>query len=391
MSKQSFIAVLLLSISACGDGSSGPVGPAPTSTISGQVLEAATGAPVVGATVTAGTLSATTGATGNFEIRNVPTGASVTLSVTAAGFETATETFAVAAGTNARNISLARKTNYETSNGFLIHLPPGTGLYRGAMVVIHGGNVDSRPMLRGEFAYYDPFPLSGDVTEYRRRVLLFAEQKRLVVVTAQFNSTSEPNATRYDDMVVAMNQVAQQSGHSELAHAAFLLHGHSLGACSAYGFTRLHAERIVGVIASKGLCAESVDSGAAAAVPIYLIVGENDNTVSASQILSVFTNNRAAGAPWSYGVEAGAGHAQVTNHDLLFGWLGTILDVRVPQTIVPSQPVQLRAVDQTLGWLGNMTTFEVASYASYTADRNRASWLPSQATALEWQGMNAAR
>lgn len=71
-------------LAACGKDA--PPGPAPTTTLSG-VVKAASGAFIQGATVKVGSITATTGADGAFQLQNLPMGGA-TLIATAPSFET---------------------------------------------------------------------------------------------------------------------------------------------------------------------------------------------------------------------------------------------------------------------------------------------------------------
>ena len=99
-------AMLLFAVllSACSDSPGEPT-PTPTATISG-VVRAAFGGPVIqGATVRIGTVVATTGVDGQFELQNVPAGP-VTISASAPDFDPKAENVTLAEGTNTRDIAL---------------------------------------------------------------------------------------------------------------------------------------------------------------------------------------------------------------------------------------------------------------------------------------------
>jgi hypothetical protein len=384
-----FSSLILLSGACGGDRSSGPAGPGPTPTASlaGVVMEAP-GAPIAGARVTVGGVAATTAQDGRFTLQNLVIGESIALAVSAPGFEAYTQTLTLVAGSNNRDITLARRTLYEAS-GFLAYLPPGAATYRGALVILMGGTVDSRPLIRGDITFYNDLPLTGNVADFRRRAMLLAETRRLAVVGVQLSTDFTANLERYNGMVAAMATFAEQSGHPELARSAFLLHGHSRGGCVAYSLARLHSERIIGFINSKSGC-DPVDAAGGRSVPAYFFIGERDDMGLPGPITALFETNRAAGAPWALAIERGADHTQVADLDLIFNWMGAVLDRRLPTSITPEQPVALRAIDQTGGWLGNMTTFAIAAFPSYDQDKLKTSWLPSEATAKEWRAMISA-
>jgi N-acetylneuraminic acid mutarotase len=77
----------------------------PTATVSG-VVTAAGGAVIEGASVEVGTVSATTGADGRFELQNVPVG-SATISTSAPGFVPRSESVSLIAGANTYDVVLS--------------------------------------------------------------------------------------------------------------------------------------------------------------------------------------------------------------------------------------------------------------------------------------------
>jgi hypothetical protein len=96
--------VTSIAAGACGDSDTG--GPTDTATLSG-VVKTAAGAVIPGASVSIGTATATTGADGRFELRNLPVG-SATIVTTADGYEQRSDNMNLYAGTNARDVVLTR-------------------------------------------------------------------------------------------------------------------------------------------------------------------------------------------------------------------------------------------------------------------------------------------
>ncbi len=95
---------LAASLLAAACGGSDPSGPAATAAVSGLV-SATTGAVVNGATVAIGSVTATTGADGRFELRNLPIG-SATITTSAPGFDPRSESISLASGTNTHDVLL---------------------------------------------------------------------------------------------------------------------------------------------------------------------------------------------------------------------------------------------------------------------------------------------
>lgn len=375
------LGALLLVGCGGGGGGGGISGPPATATLSGIVMEAGTNTPLAGATVSLGSSSTKSSANGQFQLQNVPVGIGLSLAVSAPGFAAVTQSVDVRAGANSMNVSLVRNGLYELSD-YLVYLPPQVTTYRGVFVVMFGGTVDTRPLLRGDLSYYQAFPFSGDVAGYRLRMLDFARNHGFAVVGAAFGAQAR-GAEAYASLMNAVNTAGGQAGHVELASAPFILHGHSATACFAYEFAVAHPNRTIGFIAAKSSC--TTDPGAAVAVPGYFFFGENDPVVSAgvnAQMRLHVEQNRARGALWAFAIEPRAGHEQVANQNLLFRWITTLATLRLAPAGSALQPLS-----EAAGWLGDHTTFAIATYPSFTGSPNSASWLPTSETAQDWKAL----
>lgn len=103
------LAAVTLTLSACGGASDSVVVPTPTpapvvtnvGVIDGQVINAASGAPVAGVVVTVGNASATTGADGRYQLPSLPANARTVLTLRATGFAAGLSVADVAAADSA--------------------------------------------------------------------------------------------------------------------------------------------------------------------------------------------------------------------------------------------------------------------------------------------------
>jgi pimeloyl-ACP methyl ester carboxylesterase len=370
-----------LVVGACGG--SGPVEFTATATVSG-VVQSATGAVIQGASVKIGSAAATTGADGRFELRNLPVG-SVAISTSAPRFDPRSENVSLAAGTNAHDVVLTAQTLF-THHNVVAYLPPGPAEYRAAIVFLPGlrdpatGNpLDSRGLVSGNPAGSCSIWCSqAEMAQVRKRSLELAGGNVALIGT----TTLEEQPASYETLLQALSALGTQSLHPELANVPILFVGHSMGGCTAYGFSRVHGARVAGFFTMKGACHNTGPAQAAAAVPGYFLIGAQDAPYRRDNITAVFDAGRAAGAPWALSTDA-FGHGPVVDLDLLFDWIDAVLAARVPATA----GAPLRPVTETAGWLGNRATGEISPYPCYGSPRSSASWLPSQKTALNWQRM----
>jgi pimeloyl-ACP methyl ester carboxylesterase len=368
-------------VAACGG--SDPGGPTAAATVSG-VVKAATGAVIEGASVRIESAAATTGADGRFELRNLPVG-SATIMTSAPRFEARSESVSLTVGTNAHDVVLAQQTIF-THQDVLAYLPPGIAEYRAAIVFLPGlrdpatGNdLDSRGLVRGTSdAACSIWCLPGERAEVRRRALELAGGNVALIGT----TTLVDNAASYATLLQALSELGTQSLHPELANIPIFFVGHSMGGCTAYGFSRVHGARVAGFMTMKGGCHNTGTPAAAAAVPGYFLIGALDAQFRRENITAAFEAGRAAGAPWAVSIDA-LEHHPIADIDLMFDWIDAVLAARLPATA----GAPLRAMTETTGWLGDRSTGAISTYGCYGSTRSSASWLPSRETALNWQRM----
>jgi pimeloyl-ACP methyl ester carboxylesterase len=195
-------------------------------------------------------------------------------------------------------------------------------------------------------------------------------------------TTLVDNSLSYETLLQALSQFGTQSLHPELANVPIFFVGHSMGGCTAYGFTRAHGARVAGFLTMKGACHNTGSAATAAGVPGFFLIGALDEPYRRENITAVFEAGRAAGAPWAVSIDS-FHHGPIIDFDLMFAWIEAVLAARLPATA----GAPLRAITETDGWLGNRSTGAISTFACYGSTRSSASWLPSQETALHWQRM----
>lgn len=271
-----------------------------------------------------------------------------------------------------------------TSGNAVAFLPTGIAQYKAAIVFLPGLRdpatglpLDSRGLVSGT-------PTGGcsiwcspaEIAEVRSRALQLAGGSVALIGT----TTLEDNPASYDALLQALANFGTQSQHPELASIPILFVGHSMGGCTAYGFSRMHGARVAGFFTMKGGCHSPAP--AAAGVPGHFLIGNVDEQYRRTNITAAFEAGRADGAPWAVSIDPFQ-HGPIVDFDLLFDWIDAVLAARLP--LAPGAP--LRAITVTDGWLGDRSNGTISPYACFTSTRSSASWLPSQATALDWQRM----
>ena len=368
-------------VAACGTDA--PGGPAATATVAGFV-RAATGAVIEGASVKIADATATTGADGRFELENLPIGGA-TIVTSAPRFDPRSTSVSLAEGINAHDVVLTPQTLF-TSQNAVAYLPPDVAEYKVAIVFLPGLldpatglPLDSRGLVRGTpdgaCSIWCP---QAEREEVRSRALQLVRGNVALVGTTTLLDNGAGHAT----LLGVLSDVGTQSLHPELADIPIFFVGHSMGGCTAYGFTRVHGARVAGFLTMKGACHNPGPALAAADVPGYFLIGALDEPYRRDNITAVFEAGRAAGAPWAVSTDPFQ-HGPILDFDLMFDWIDAVLTARLPLT--PGAP--LRPVTEASGWLGSRSSGAISTYACYTSTRASASWLPTQQTALNWQQM----
>lgn len=359
----------------------------PSVSLSGTVIEERNGQAVSGARIAVAGVTATTGTTGQFTIPGLATGF-VTITVTAPGFDPLSKGISLDAGVNTVAFTLMPVNTLYSLGAFDVYIPSEVSSVRGVFFVLFGGTGDSRPMIRRDFDFYRtgsvPPEFAAGLPGYRNSLMAFARAQGFAVM----GTTTPPGGPDglHAEIRQALVEVSSSSGHPELAHASLLLQGHSRGGCMAYQVAGQDPERVIGVIpmAPQGVL-PCLNGLLPASVPTYFILGELDIPSFNTAATNEFEQKRGGGAIWALAIERGVGHAWTTNYALVFNWSAAVAARRLPQTIPPGAPVTLLQVSPATGWLGDRISGSVTGYPCFTGDQVKASWLPSEQTARDWQ------
>lgn len=372
---RSLMLVLTLFIAAaCSDGTAIT---SPRPTMLGIVRSASTNAPVAGAQVVLGNSVDTTDVNGRYVFIHLTPGAAK-LQVNAAGFDSLSVDVTVTSGEVEKNVQLKRRTLFDVGE-FSAYIPDSVS-YVFAVLVALGG-----PDTRG-FSAGTPFgaPLPGveaSLQEFGAQLREMARVQNLAIIGTSM--AAMPNGPASDQLIRdALDAIAKKSGRAEIANAPILLYGLSGGGPEASGFTARNPERIAGLFLKSPQSVDLLTTPAALSVPTFVVLAELDAFIDNSAIKAAFQANRKSGALWGLAMEAGVAHHDLTpaQQELTSNWMYTTLNARVD----PDEG-GVAAYSETLGWLGDHVTGEIAPWSSYSGDRSSASWLPSNAVALDWQ------
>ena len=216
-----------------------------------------------------------------------------------------------------------------------------------------------------------------------------------VLDVAYWGGTTAEVQSNFQNMLDAL---ASAASRQEVSNAPLFSFGHSKGAFAASMVAQGMPERTLGFFSDKTVGFANDDLGVAASVPGLSVAGEGDEYIPEEYARLAFDSWRGQGAEVALAVEGG-GHNQ-TNSNLRFAFIDEVLKVRYPHGQVPSttpgNPLALRPVDPSDGWLADSATLdgtqftspewpEIAPVGEYSGDPTTASWLPSKTMALVYR------
>ena len=181
----------------------------------------------------------------------------------------------------------------------------------------------------------------------------------------------------------ALSLLGQKSNHPELRKIPWVLWGHSGGAEWVAQMMKKYPDRTIALIAARGGGYFLIETNSKLLeVPALFAAGEKDKNFKDSVKVpnEVFFRQRQAGAPWAFALEAKTGHEIANTRLLAIPYLDALINKRLTK-----DNNELRSIDQTQGWIGNIGTHEIVPANQYKGNPLKAAWLPNEETARKWQ------
>ena len=188
-----------------------------------------------------------------------------------------------------------------------------------------------------------------------------------------------------DAVIAAMDSFAVQSGHEEISFVPFFINGYSWGGQFGYHFTKWIPERVLGFITQKGGYHDTTDAGEAIEVPGLMVIAENDAQYRIDNLTGIFHDHRPQGAKWILAMEPDVAHTLVVDYPFLDSFFNTVTDLRLPSELDVFEPIALNVIPDSIGWLGNQSTYRIGSWDCFDGDLDSSSWFPSREVGEYWQ------
>jgi len=180
----------------------------------------------------------------------------------------------------------------------------------------------------------------------------------------------------------ALKELAEISGHSELAEAPLAFWGISAGGQFSYEFACWNPQRVITFVLNKGgIYFTALATKTAREVPGIFFVGEKDSPFRNNIIKGIFSVNRRANALWTLVEEPDAVHEIGQSLEVSATYFDEIIPLRLPEFYGGA----LQTLNLTDGYLGDHSSATYTKYDSKRAKEGPTSWLPNKKIVQIWQ------
>jgi hypothetical protein len=181
----------------------------------------------------------------------------------------------------------------------------------------------------------------------------------------------------------ALGKFSELTGSEQIKNLPMLMWGDSAGGQFNYGFACFVPERVIGFAAIKGGYYTSTTTDETRRVPALFIIGEKDTDDRILNTKALFNKHRQADALWAVAVEPNAGRGVGQSNNIIIPYFEALIEKRLPGNVTSYKDI--KPLEQSDGWLCNVTTHDISSYDAYPDEKKEAAWLPDENTAIIWQ------
>ena len=208
----------------------------------------------------------------------------------------------------------------------------------------------------------------------------------------------------------AVEHLAAESKHAELARAPLALWGVSAGSNVSERYCSLFPKRVVAFASSTGTCGAGELTQGKAEIPMFFAVGAKDNPEWVAASLRCIDAGIKIHAPWTLAYNKNAGHGTGNSLNTIIPFLKATISMRFNPPVATSAnaaastsifksqlptfstptatgaaPIQLHKIDPHAGYVGDAETYEFTKFDAFKGNKAKAIWLPDEATAAAWR------
>lgn len=196
------------------------------------------------------------------------------------------------------------------------------------------------------------------------------------------------NAEFGPTLLQGLSEFAKTSGHRELEHVPCCFVGMSAGAGMSTRFAEQLPDRTIAV---GPVCLEvGPQNEASMHIPMVTVFGERDGK-QMEKLLAKLPEQRRQAAQWSIAVQWRRRHEFARANNMVMPLFDHAIRIRYPDEATPVDgPVKLNPIDESSGWLGQVSTWTrpapaIAAYDKFAGDKSAACWFPDAYVAHVWQ------
>ena len=280
----------------------------------------------------------------------------------------------------------------DSGQGVKLWVPPTDGPVRG--VILHGnpgggfgGDTRSKTRQRDlqEFAARHDFAVAGVTGFSGRRTY----PDLAPILLRAFEGWGEGPPPPSD---AAGNP--EQGDRPELTHLPFISTGGSNAGVFSFSMMCAAPERAIGITPNCGPVYPDDVPEATHGVPAWMHVGAVDPLMptGVENTERLFAENAPAGVLWAWDAEI-KGHENGSTDHVDVAYWDTIIPLRLPETIDPGRPVELKTIDPDSGWWVDQRSWDhtITKVAPATeprpfeAEAGRYGWVPDEGIARIYQ------
>ena len=196
-----------------------------------------------------------------------------------------------------------------------------------------------------------------------------------------FTYQGDPNGSISNLIDETVDAVLVENGQ-QIKNPPLAFWGHSAGANVTELYAFRHANRVIGAVLTRGTRGPGEHSPTKDDVPILILVGKNDKPEWVDSALKCYEKGKVAHALWTLALHPNQGHELGDTLPLALAHLRAAIQLRLPLGNTTAKPKKL---SESSGWLGDPTTYEIASYVQYKNKKKDAIWLLDETTAQAWK------